>query len=244
MSTVGFIFARGGSKGVPGKNIRALGGKPLIAWSIEQALAVRRIERVVISTDSPEIADVARAFGAEVPFLRPSHLAQDDSPEWLAWRHALEYLRDQEGHLPDTMVSIPTTAPLRLPVDLENCLDEYEKGDVDVVVTVTDAHRSPYFNMVTRQDDGNVRLVIPPSTGIRRRQDAPVVYDMTTVAYVLNTDFVLQHASLFEGRAHAVHVPVERALDIDTPLDFRVAEALIEDRKTAAMNSGREGVNK
>ena len=90
MSTVGFIFARGGSKGVPGKNIRPLGGKPLIAWSIEQALAVRRIERVVISTDSPEIADVARAFGAEVPFLRPSHLAQDDSPEWLAGRPARE----------------------------------------------------------------------------------------------------------------------------------------------------------
>ncbi len=243
MSTVGFIFARGGSKGVPGKNIRPLGGKPLIAWSIEQALGVRRIERVVVSTDSPEIADVARAFGAEVPFLRPSHLAQDDSPEWLAWRHALEYLRDQEGCLPDTMVSIPTTAPLRLPVDLENCLDEYEKGIADVVVTVTDAHRSPYFNMVTRHNDGHVSLVIPPTSGISRRQDAPVVYDMTTVAYVLNTHFVLQHTGLFTGRVHAVHVPVERALDIDTPLDFRMAEMLIAERTAIAASGLREGEN-
>lgn len=241
MSTVGFIFARGGSKGVPGKNIRPLGGKPLIAWSIEQALAVRRIERVVVSTDSPEIADVARAFGAEVPFMRPSHLAQDDSPEWLAWRHALEYLRNQEGALPDTMVSIPTTAPLRLPIDLENCLDEYEKGVADVVVTVTDAHRSPYFNMVSRQADDRVNLVIPPAVGISRRQDAPVVYDMTTVAYVLNTHFILQHAGLFEGRVHAVHVPVERALDIDTLLDFRMAEMLIAERTVGAASGPREG---
>ena len=241
MSTVGFIFARGGSKGVPGKNIRDLGGKPLIAWSIEHALAVRRLERVIVSTDSPEIADVARAFGADVPFMRPQHLAQDDSPEWLAWRHALEYLRDQEGALPDTMVSIPTTAPLRLPIDIENCLDEYEKGSADVVVTVSDAHRSPYFNMVTLQPDDSVNLVITPAAGINRRQDAPVVYDMTTVAYVLNTHFVLQNDNLFEGRVHAVHVPVERALDIDTILDFRIAEMLIADRTaTAASDAGKD----
>ncbi len=230
MSMVGFIFARGGSKGVPGKNTRLLGGKPLIAWSIEQALAVRRIQRVVVSTDSPEIADVARAFGAEVPFMRPPDLAQDNSPEWLAWRHALEYLRDQEGVLPDAMISIPTTAPLRLPSDLENCLDEYEKGVSDVVVTVTDAHRSPYFNMVARQPDDSVSLVIPPVEGISRRQDAPLVYDMTTVAYVLSTHFVLQNASLFDGRVRAVHVPLERALDIDTLLDFRMAEMMVEER--------------
>lgn len=237
MKTVGFIFARGGSKGVPGKNIRPLGGKPLIAWSIEQALAVSRIGRVVVSTDSLEIADVARAFGAEVPFMRPLHLAQDNSPEWLAWRHALEYLRDQEGSMPDTMVSIPTTAPLRVSGDLENCLDEYEKGVADVVVTVTDAYRSPYFNMVTRQADNRIGLVIPPAEGISRRQDVPPVYDMTTVAYVLKTHFVFQHASIFEGRVHAVHVPVERALDIDTPLDFRIAEMLIAER-----TDGRKGI--
>ena len=141
MKAVAFIFARGGSKGLPGKNIRPLGGKPLIAWAIEQALSVKRIGRVIVSTDSEEIAAVARDFGAEVPFIRPTELARDDSPEWLAWRHALNYLRETTGVLPEVMVSVPTTAPLRLAVDIENCLDEYEKGDADIVITVTDAHR-------------------------------------------------------------------------------------------------------
>jgi CMP-N-acetylneuraminic acid synthetase len=230
MKTTGFIFARGGSKGLPGKNIRLLAGKPLIGWSIEQAKAVNRIERVIVSTDSHEIADVALKFGAEVPFIRPSDLAQDDSPEWLAWRHALEYLRDHEGVLQDTMIVIPATAPLRSAVDLENCLDEYAKGQSDVVITVTDAHRSPYFNMVTRQLGGNVKLVIPNVVGFSRRQDTPIVYDMTTVAYVLNPHFVLQNSCLFDGKVHAVHVPVERALDIDTSFDFKIAEALITSR--------------
>lgn len=230
MKVVGLIFARGGSKGLPGKNIRPLAGKPLIAWSIEQARAVHRIGRIIVSTDSEEIAGVARAYGAEVPFMRPSHLAQDDSPEWMAWRHALEYLKHNEGGMPDAMVSLPATAPLRLPVDIEHCLDEYEKGDIDMVITVTEAHRSPYFNMVKKNSDGTVGLVIPPATGISRRQDAPVVYDMTTVAYVADPGFVLSHQGVFEGRVRAVIVPAERALDIDTPLDFQIAECLMGSR--------------
>jgi len=92
MSIVAVIFARGGSKGLPGKNLRILGDKPLIAWSIEHAKAVRRIDRVIVSTDSTEIAQVALKYGAEVPFIRPSDLAQDDSPEWLSWKHALNFL--------------------------------------------------------------------------------------------------------------------------------------------------------
>jgi len=97
MKAVAFIFARGGSKGLPGKNTRMLNGKPLIAWSIGHAQAVPRIERVIVSTDSPDIAAVAIQYGAEVPFLRPAELARDDSPEWLAWRHALNYLRTAQG---------------------------------------------------------------------------------------------------------------------------------------------------
>jgi CMP-N-acetylneuraminic acid synthetase len=148
MKATAFIFARGGSKGLPGKNIRLLGGKPLIAWSIEHALAVKRIDRVIVSTDSEEIAAVARAYGAEVPFIRPEELARDDSPEWFAWRHALNYLKHGDGIMPAVMVSVPATAPLRSSCDIENCLDEFEKGEVDIVITVTDSHRSPYFNMV------------------------------------------------------------------------------------------------
>ncbi|HIC43460.1 MAG TPA: acylneuraminate cytidylyltransferase family protein, partial [Sulfurimonas sp.] len=212
MKTVAFIFARGGSKGLPGKNIRPLCGKPLIVWSIEHALVVKRIDRVFVSTDSDEIADVARNHGAEVPFIRPADLARDHSPEWLAWHHALNYLCETTGSLPDVMVSVPTTAPLRLALDIETCLDEYEKGDVDMVITVTDAHRNPYFNMVKTNPDGTVGLVNPPQSAIARRQDAPVVYDMATVCYVVNTEFVMTHNATFEGRVKAVHVPTERAI--------------------------------
>jgi len=225
-----FIFARGGSKGLPGKNIRPLAGKPLIAWSIEQALAVPRIGRVIVSTDSAEIAAVATEYGAQVPFLRPNELARDDSPEWLAWRHALEYVQEQDGQMPAAMVSLPATAPLRLPLDIERCLDVYEKGGVDIVVTITDAHRSPYFNMVKFNPDETVGLVIPPGAGITRRQDAPPVFDMTTVAYVANSRFVMQQSGVFAGRVGAVQVPLERAVDIDTLFDFRLAEFLLQEK--------------
>lgn len=230
MRTIAFIFARGGSKGLPGKNIRLLAGKPLIAWSIEHARAVQRIDRVIVSTDSQEIVDVALKFGAEVPFMRPAALSRDDSPEWLAWRHALNYLLETEGSLPEVMVSVPPTAPLRLPSDIEKCLDEFDKNDADVVVTMTDAHRSPYFNMLKAHPDGKVGLVNPPVAALTRRQDAPTVYDMTTVAYVASPDFVMAHNSTFEGRVRAVHVPIERAIDIDTLLDFQMAEFFLRGR--------------
>jgi CMP-N-acetylneuraminic acid synthetase len=227
MKVVALICARGGSKGLPGKNIRLLAGKPLIAWAIDQARAVERIGRVIVSTDSEQIAAVAREAGAEVPFLRPAELAQDSSPEWLVWRHALNYLKESDGTYPDALIVIPATAPLRAVSDLEHCLDEYEKGGADVVITVTDAHRSPYFNMVKLLPDGAVSLVIPPEDSITRRQDAPVVYDMTTVAYVAMPEFVMTRNGTFEGRVRHVHIPAERALDIDTLLDFRIAECLM-----------------
>jgi N-acylneuraminate cytidylyltransferase len=231
MKTVAFIFARGGSKGLPGKNIRSLGGKPLIAWSIEQALAVKKIDRIIVSTDSEEIAAVSREYGADVPFIRPAELAKDDSPEWMAWRHALNYVFESTGALPEVMVSVPTTAPLRLSVDIENCINEYQKGDSDVVITVTEAHRSPYFNMVKTHEDGTVGLVNPPTSNIVRRQDAPVVYDMATVCYVVNPNFVMTHQAIFEGRVKAVQVPKERSIDIDTLFDFELAEYLFKIRE-------------
>lgn len=225
MKAIAIIFARGGSKGLPGKNVRLLGDKPLIAWSIEHALAVQRIERVIVSTDCQEIADVACKYGAEVPFMRPKKLAQDDSPEWLAWQHALNYLKETDGAYPKVMVSVPTTAPLRSVVDLNNCLDEYEKRDkVDAIITVTDAARSPYFNMVKKNSNGTVGLVVSPSTRFTRRQDVPTVYDMATVAYVLRPEFVMTNQSIFDGKVRAVHVPMERAIDIDNLNDFKLAE--------------------
>ena len=227
MRVVALICARGGSKGLPGKNIRFLAGRPLIAWAISQAKAVKRVERVIVSTDSEDIAEVARQAGAEVPFLRPAQLAQDNSPEWLVWRHALDFVKGDAGTYPDGLLVVPATAPLRAVTDLEQCLDEYEKGGVDVVVTVTDAHRSPYFNMVQVRKDGTVGLVIPPRSAIVRRQDVPVVYDLTTVAYVARPEFVMTQNGIFEGRVRSVHVPLERAIDIDTALDFKIAECLM-----------------
>lgn len=184
----------------------------------------------MVSTDCDEIARVARDAGADVPFVRPAALAQDDSAEWLVWRHALTHLKESDGAYPDALLVVPTTAPLRQPADLEACLDEYEKGHVDVVITVTDAHRNPYFNMVKVGRDGSIGLVIAPDQPIRGRQEAVVVYDMTTVAYVARPEFVMTSSGTFDGRVRQVHVPVERALDIDTPLDFRIAEYLMAER--------------
>lgn len=227
LDAVAFIFARGGSKGVKGKNIRTLCGRPLIAWSIEHAKALSSIRRIIVSTDSEEIAAVAKEHGAEVPFLRPVELAQDESPEWLAWRHALQYLLDSEGKLPDAMVSVPATSPLRKPVDIENCLTEFSRGDADIVVTMTEAHRNPWFNMLKHDQDDFVELVMPPTDAITRRQDAPPVFDMTTVAYVVNPSFVFSNDSIFSGRVRAVEIPLERAIDIDTMLDFEIADFLM-----------------
>ena len=231
LDAVGFIFARGGSKGLPGKNIMTLYGKPLLGWAIEQAKSISRIRRVIVSTDCTEIAKIAKFYGAEVPFLRPEELSGDNSSEWYAWRHALEYLLEDEGKFPDVMVSIPTTAPLRYVSDIDRCLDEYEKGGADIVVTVTEANSNPWFNMVSYSDEDLVELVNKPVGKVSRRQDAPVVYDMTTVAYVANSNFVMEKDGHFEGRVRAVHIPIERAIDIDTLLDFEIASFLMRKRE-------------
>lgn len=236
MNIVALICARGGSKGLPGKNIRPLAGVPLIAWSIRQARAVPRIGRVIVSTDSEEIAAVARAAGAEVPFLRPAELAQDHSPERSVWRHALEYLKATVGSYPDALIVVPATAPLRLPEDLERCLDEFAQAEADTIITVAEPYRNPYFNMVKTRADGCVELVIPPADGVlTRRQDAPDVYDVTTVAYVTAPEFVMRADNIFAGRVRAVQIPAERAIDIDTLLDFRVAECLLQHRNEQRM---------
>jgi CMP-N-acetylneuraminic acid synthetase len=227
MKNVAFIFARSGSKGLVNKNIKLLSGKPLIAYSIEQAISTQRIERVIVSTDSYEIAQIALKFGAEVPFMRPLDLAGDESPEWLSWRHGLKFLLTSTGSLPQTMISLPPTAPLRKIEDIDNCLNEFEKNDSDVVITVTDAHRNPFFNMVKNNKDGSVSLVNNMKTKIFHRQDAPILYDVTTLCYVARPEFVMNNNSIFEGRVKSVYIPIERSIDIDSLLDFQVAEFLM-----------------
>ncbi|MBI9080385.1 MAG: acylneuraminate cytidylyltransferase family protein [Pseudodesulfovibrio sp.] len=223
MKTYGFIFARGGSKGLPGKNIKLLGGLPLIAHAIRAGKESDMIDRIIVSTDDHKIAEVAKKYGAEVPFIRPAELARDDSPEWLAWRHAIEQVDDF-----DIFVSLPCTAPLRNGTDIRKCIETYLEGKCDVVVTARKADRHPSFNMITLGNNGLASIAMPPKTHISRRQDAPVVFDMTTVAYVSSPAFIQSHDALFQGRVAAVEIPLKRAVDIDTELDFAFAEFLLE----------------
>lgn len=230
LNTIAFIFARGGSKGLPGKNIKMFFGKPLIAWSIEQAKKVKSIHRVIVSTDCKKIAKIAKKFGAEVPFLRPREISKDYSPEWMAWRHALSFLKETEGSMPEIMISIPATAPLRRVVDIENCLNLFKKGNVDTVVAITKSRRNPYFNIVKKKPSGYIDLVIRPKKKIYRRQDAPLVYDMTTLAFIADPKFILQNKSIFNGRVKAVEVPEDVSIDIDSLFDFKMAEFFFKNR--------------
>lgn len=228
---VGFIFARGGSQEVPGKNTRLLAGKPLIAYAIETAFQSEFIDRVEVSTDDEKIAQIAKDFGAEVPFVRPKELAQDNSPEWLAWQHAIRTLKEQnKGRELDVFVSIPPTAPLRAAEDVDKAIQTFLESDADIVITVKKASRHPSFNMITLDEQNCAKLVLPLDKHIIRRQDASPVYDMTTVAYVASPKFIMESKAIFEGRVKAVIIPEERALDIDTELDFQFAEYLMINR--------------
>jgi len=227
MKSYAFIFARGGSKGLPGKNIKKLGDKPLLAWSIDCALMTGLFERVIVSTDSPEIAEAARAYGAEVPFMRPAELASDSSAEWLAWRHALDNLPPF-----DLFVSLPATAPLRSPETVRRCVDMYLEGGSDLILTVSRAHRHPSFNMVFLDDRGNADLILPPTgKAIMRRQDVRPAYDVSTVCYVTAPSFIRSHFGPFSGHTRAVVIEAEEAVDIDTQLDFTLAELILSTRE-------------
>ena len=230
MTLVGMVFARGGSKGIPNKNLQLVAGKSLIERAIDTALASHKVERIIVSTDSTEIAEVAIAAGAEVPFLRPAHLAEDSSSEWFAWRHALAFLNKSDGILPDAMISIPTTSPLRLVSDIDACIEAYYQGGWDTLITVTEAQRNPYFNMVQIDPGGRASIAVTPPSDIVRRQDSPVLFDICTIAYVVRAEFVLEHDSMWDGRVGTVVIPQERALDIDTPFDLKLAELILNDQ--------------
>jgi len=223
---VAFIFARGGSKGVPRKNIRLLAGKPLIAHSILLARRCPFISRVIVSTEDAEIADIGRQFGAEVPFLRPTELAADTSPEHLSWQHAVrEIFGESPGPDAPYFLSLPATCPFRAIGDVEACVLRLHEGTFDMTMTVTPASSNPYFTMVTLNSDDSTSPLMRGAK-IVRRQDAPPVYDITAVAYATRPSYILSVDNLFAGKVGAVVVPEERALDIDTLYDFEIAEAL------------------
>jgi len=228
----GAVFARGGSKGVPGKNLRLVGGRPLIAHSIAIAGATTGIDRIVCSTDSLEISNVAFEHGAEVPFLRPAELAEDHSPEWASWQHLVRHLIGDGASDSDTLVSLPTTSPLRNAEDVEAVLLTLESSGADLALAVTEATRSPWFNMVTMDSRNHVAVVMEDSMGkFVRRQDVPKVYDLTTVAYAARFSYIRSATHMFEGEVVGVEVPRERAIDIDTELDLELADYLYGKRE-------------
>jgi N,N'-diacetyl-8-epilegionaminate cytidylyltransferase len=230
--TTAFIFARGGSKGVARKNIRPLAGKPLIAYAIEVAMASRYVAQVVVSTDSEAIAEVARAYGALVPFMRPVALAQDDSPEWLAWRHAIAETQKMLGEeAVPFFLSVPATCPLRVPEDIDACVEAlFADAKADIAITTTPAHANPYFTMVRAKEDGYLTIAAKPETPIARRQEAPRINEIVGIAYAARPEFVMTKMGIWEGRVRGITVPQERAVDIDTEHDFKVADFLMCER--------------
>ena len=226
---VAFIFARAGSKGVAGKNRKLLNDKPLIAHSIQCAKQCPSIDRVVISTDDQQIADIAIEYGGEVPFLRPKELATDTSPEWLSWQHGVRYLQTM-GEDVSRFVSLPATSPLRTVDDVEAAIALLD-DTTDVVLSCSPVKANPYYTMMKPNEFGYVEKAFTPDSPIYRRQEAPLLYTITGLAYVTRADYILSHSHLLESpRVRAHIVPEERSLDIDSDYDFYLAELLMRER--------------
>ena len=224
------IFARGGSKGVPNKNLRQVGGMSLIERSVLQALEIRDISRVFCSTDSEAIADEAQKFGAEVPWLRPAELAQDSSKEWDSWVHLVKWLHSNETY-PEYLVTVPCVAPLRTVDDLNKCVELATTSGADVVMAVADSYKNPWFNMVTVDPtNAEARLVNEPPQRINNRQEAPVVYDVSTVTFIIKCSFLLSATSIYDGDTRAIILPKSHCVDIDTEDDISYAEFLLAKR--------------
>ena len=227
MTSYAFIFARGGSKGLPGKNIKPLLGKPLIQYSIEVALQISDVAKVFVSTDDADIAKVSSSSGAIV-IERPVELVQDDSLEWQAWKHAISWVRERYGDF-EEFISLPATSPLRNVKDVESAILRRSNIGADSCIAITPAMRSPYFNMAKELDNNLIELVNKPTNSISRRQDAPEVFDITTVVYVANVEFIMKNNNLFDGIVTSIEVPKHRAVDIDDMYDFNFAESILND---------------
>jgi CMP-N-acetylneuraminic acid synthetase len=218
------IFARGGSKGIPHKNVKIVGGKPLIAHSIECALQSQSIKDVLVSTDDSKIAEVSEKCGAKV-LMRPLQLATDESPEILSWRHAIEHLEKSKSE--PTFVSLPATSPLRNRGDIDQAIEKFKRNGSDIIFGISPSHRNPYLNMVTVNQEEHIQLVNGGSGAIRR-QDTPQVFDITTCVYVSSFEYLKKCKTLMEGKVGYVLIPPWRSLDIDDPFDLHLADLLLK----------------
>lgn len=222
------ICARGGSKGVKGKNVRLLGGKPLIAHSLEQARASGLFDALAVSSDSQEILDIAAQYGADQLIRRPAELATDAAAKLPVIRHCVAQAEKALDCTFDTLVDLDATAPLRSTQDIVDAVALLEQSGAGNVLTAMPARRSPYFNMVEVNAAGVVALAKPLPMAIARRQDAPQCYDMNASIYVWRRAVLFEAPSLFNPDTRLFVMPEERSIDIDSELDFAFVAFLME----------------
>jgi CMP-N,N'-diacetyllegionaminic acid synthase len=225
LRTIGIITARGGSKGVPRKNVCPVAGKPLIAWTIEAALASESLERLILSTDDEEIAGTARHFGAEVPFMRPASLSGDDISSFAVIEHALNWL-EQDNVYPDYILLLQPTSPLRTAADINNAFALAAERDSDAVVSVSECLSHPYLARTIKKD-GTLKEFLKADQKYRRRQEFPPVYAINGAIYLNRPRSLRATRSLIPRGAHAYVMPPERSIDVDSPWQLDLVDLLL-----------------
>lgn len=235
MRVLGLIPARGGSKGVPRKNVRPLGGRPLLAYTADAALASRRLSRVALSTEDQEIAEAGRRCGLEAPFLRPAELARDETPMLPVVQHALSWMAEH-GDLFDAVCLLQPTNPFRRPEDIDVCIDLLERSGADSVITVlpVPAEFNPHW-VYFRSATGELRLATGESVPLPRRQDLPSAFHREGSVYVTRTSVVLERSSLYGDRVLGLPLDPAACVNIDTPGDWERAEALLARAREGAV---------
>jgi len=218
------ICAKKKSYQFPNKNLNRINGISLVEIAIKKALKLGKKSKVMVSTDSLEIKKIALKLGAEVPFLRPDRLSRKYSAEWEVWKHALNYCIKKQNYKPDIFISISPTAPLGNIKDIKKCIRKYKSNKVDGIVTTYKSKVNPYFNMVKINRKGFLELVNKPKKKIFNRQEAPKIFSLTTVTYVLDPKFILKKKSLFQGNIKSIDVPFPRSIDIDSKDDLLIAK--------------------
>ncbi len=231
---LGIIAARGGSKGLPNKNIRLLGGLPLIAYSIKAAHDSCLLHDFLVSTDDPSIAETAKSAGANVPFLRPAELSGDESSIWMAVAHAVDSWERSSGSQVDAAVLLQATSPFRTGMDIDRAVEHFWDTGAELCLTAVAAHDSPYFNMV-EEIPGPTRLVQPCTEAMKngsRRQDARRVLAINGAVYVVKPSLLPLENQFKVARLAAHEMPVSRSIDIDSIDDLEFAEWLLSRRES------------
>ncbi len=233
IEVVGLITARGGSKGIPRKNIKRLAGKPLIAWTIEAAQQSRHLRHLILSTDDDEIAQTARQWGADVPFIRPDELARDDSSHISVVRHAADWLERHEGRSPEFLMILQPPTPLRTAADIDGAIELANEKGADAVVSVVEAKHHPYL---TRRmtETGSLVEFVPCDIDYPRRQDLPPAYALNGAIYLIRCNRLPQLTTLVPQGSLGFVMPTDRSLDIDTLWDFHLAELILQHQPTQA----------